>query len=242
MTIAPPDLVPQQKSSVEVKESLYWKPSMLEPSSHDDFRLMGTYSSGHTVTGWQYPIEVKGDDGNLRFGGFKVSKDHPGKEPEGIARKTNWELPDRPKIDGEYEKVKGFVAWVALSISRKRLEVLMIEQLGIREKLGMILSQEEDFTFSEDGVANFTLRFSRTGNKLNTRYEVLPMVKAAPESLRKKWTKESDSIWLPNFFIGEDPFDGKKTDEKGLPAGGTDNNGATVVAKGKPSVDDSEDF
>ena len=37
-----------------------------------------------------------------------------------------------------------------------------------------------------------------------------------------------ESIWLPNFFEGKDPFDGKQTDEKGLPAGGTDKRGAHV--------------
>ena len=37
-----------------------------------------------------------------------------------------------------------------------------------------------------------------------------------------------ETIWLPNFFEGKDPFDGKQTDEKGLPAGGVDKRGAHV--------------
>ena len=134
------------------------------------------------------------------------------------------------------------MAWVALSIARKQLEVVMIEQVGIREMLGKILDQGDDFTFTEDGVANFVLRISRTGVKMSTKYDVLPLVKAAPEALCKKWAKESESIWLPNFFIGEDPFDGKKTDDKGLPAGGVDGNGATKVAKTSKSVDEEEGF
>ena len=242
MTIAPPDLVPQQKAKVEVKESRFWKPSNLESGKHDDFRLMGTYATGHCVTGWQYPIEVKDKDGKLRFGGFTVCKDHPGDAPEGISRKTNWEVEGRPKIDGEFEKPKSFVAWVALSITRKQLEVVIIEQVGIREMLGKILDQSDDFTFTEEGCANFVLRISRTGVKMSTKYDVLPLVKAAPETLCKKWAKESDSVWLPNFFIGEDPFDGKKTDDKGLPAGGTDSNGATKVAKSSKSIEEEEEF
>lgn len=240
MTIAPPDLVPQ--STVEIKDSKFWKPSSLKPGTTDTFRLMGTYSSGHCITGFQWPMEVKGEDGNLRFGGWGVSKTDPGAKAENLSRKTDWSKPDRPKLDGEYEKPKNFLAWVALSIERKQLEVLMIEQRGLREKLAEILAQGDDFTFTEDGVANFTLRFSRKGEKVDTRYDLMPLVKKAPESLCKKWQAESESIWLANFFIGADPFDGKQTEDKGLPAGGVDNNGSTVVAKASGDAPDEEGF
>ena len=52
-----------------------------------------------------------------------------------------------------------------------------------------------------------------------------------------------DSIWLPNFFEGKDPFDGKQTDEKGLPAGGTDKRGAHVEpAKQTKKVEEETEF
>ena len=49
-----------------------------------------------------------------------------------------------------------------------------------------------------------------------------------PDKIKSTWDKEKDTIWLPNFFEGKDPFDGKQVDEKGLPAGGTDKRGAHV--------------
>ena len=36
---------------------------------------------------------------------------------------------------------------------------------------------------------------------------------------------------IKKLFEGKNPFDGKQTDEKGLPAGGTDQRGATVMPK-----------
>ena len=52
-----------------------------------------------------------------------------------------------------------------------------------------------------------------------------------------------DQIWLPNMFEGEDPFEGKKVDAKGLPAGGTDKNGAHVSPKTKAKpIEDEADF
>ena len=55
--------------------------------------------------------------------------------------------------------------------------------------------------------------------------------------------QQKDSIWLPNFFEGKDPFDGKQTDEKGLPAGGTDKRGAHVApAKQTKKVEEETEF
>ena len=36
---------------------------------------------------------------------------------------------------------------------------------------------------------------------------------------------------MPNYFEGKDPFDGKQVEAKGLPAGGIDKRGATVLPK-----------
>ena len=51
------------------------------------------------------------------------------------------------------------------------------------------------------------------------------------------------TIWLPNFFEGKDPFDGKQTDEKGIPAGGVDKRGAHVEpAKQTKKVEEETEF
>jgi hypothetical protein len=72
----------------------------------------------------------------------------------------------------------------------------------------------------------------------------MPKVRAVPEKIKKQWSTESETIWLPNYFEGKDPFDGKQVEEKGLPAGGTDKRGAHVkptTAKAKVE-DTNEEF
>ena len=74
---------------------------------------------------------------------------HPG-QPDDIARETDWSKPDRPKIDGTFVKPRRFLAWVATSASRGRLEVLFIEQKSLREQLTEVLQEIEDYTWTED--------------------------------------------------------------------------------------------
>ena len=105
-----------------------------------------------------------------------------------------------------------------------------------------ILQEVDDYTWTEEGLANFSIKISRKGTGLETSYSILPKVRAVPAKIKTQWETEKDSIWLPNFFEGKDPFDGKLTDEKGLPAGGQDKRGATVLPKTKTKVkeDDNE--
>ena len=180
--------------------------------------------------GWQYASEARGSDGELRFNGYVVTRTHPG-TPEDIARETDWSKPDRPKIDGSFVKPRRFLAWVATSAARGRLEVLFIEQKSLREQLTEILQEIEDYTWTDEGLANFSIKISRKGQGLETSYSILPKVRKVPEKIKAQWAKEKETIWLPNYFEGKDPFDGKQTDSKGLPAGGVDKRGSTVLPK-----------
>ena len=233
------------KDKIETKENLYWKPSSLKDGESEEFRLLGCYATGHSVVGWQYASEVPdAKTGDLRFNGYVVTRSHPG-TPADLARETDWSKPDRPKIDGSYVKPRRFLAWVATSASRGRLEVLFIEQKSLRDQLTEILQEVEDYTWTEDGLANFSIKISRKGTGLETTYSILPKVRKVPEKIKSEWESQRDSIWLPNFFEGMDPFDGRQTDEKGLPAGGTDKRGAHVAAakaKTKVEEDDNTEF
>ena len=113
------------------------------------------------------------------------------------------------------------------------MEVLFIEQKSLRDQLTEILQEEDDYTWTEEGLANFSIKISRKGTGLETAYSILPKVRKVPQKIVDQWASESASIWLPNFFEGKDPFDGKQVDEKGLPAGGTDKRGAHVTPKTK---------
>ena len=230
------------KEKIETKEPQpYFKPSSLKDGESEEFRLLGCYETGHAVVGWQYASEKPGPDGELKFAGYVVTRTHPG-NPDDIARETDWSKPDRPKIDGSFVKPRRFLAWVATSAARGRLEVLFIEQKSLREQLTEILQEVEDYTWTEDGLANFSIKISRKGTGLETSYSILPKVRKVPAKIASEWASQKDSIWLPNFFEGKDPFDGKQTDEKGLPAGGTDKRGAHVApsTKTKPVEEETE--
>ena len=231
------------KEKIETKEPQpYFKPSSLKDGESEEFRLLGCYETGHAVVGWQYASEKPGPDGELKFAGYVVTRTHPG-NPDDIARETDWSKPDRPKIDGSFVKPRRFLAWVATSAARGRLEVLFIEQKSLREQLTEILQEVEDYTWTEDGLANFSIKISRKGAGLETSYSILPKVRKVPAKIASEWASQKETIWLPNFFEGKDPFDGKQTDEKGLPAGGTDKRGAHVApAKQTKKVEEETEF
>jgi hypothetical protein len=231
------------KEKIETKEPQpYFKPSSLKDGESEEFRLLGCYQTGHAVVGWQYASEAPGPDGELKFNGYVVTRTHPG-TPADIARETDWSKPDRPKIDGTTVKPRKFLAWVATSAARGRLEVLFIEQKSLREQLTEILQEIEDYTWTEDGLANFSIKISRKGAGLETTYSILPKVRKVPAKIADQWSSQKETIWLPNFFEGKDPFDGKQTDEKGLPAGGTDKRGAHVApAKQTKKVEEETEF
>ena len=99
----------------------------------------------------------------------------------------------------------------------------------------------EDYTWTEDGLANFSIKITRKGTGLETSYSILPKVRKVPDKIKKEWEVQRESIWLPNFFEGKDPFDGKQVDEKGLPAGGQDKRGSTVLPTTKQKVNEQEE-
>ncbi len=244
LQILPPEMLEAPKDKIEkAADKPYWKPSSLADGDSEEFRLLGCYETGHCVTGWQYASECADvKTGGLRFNGFVVTRSHPG-TPDDLARETDWSKPDRPKIDGSYVKPRKFLAWVGTSAARGRLEVLFIEQKSLREQLTEILQEVDDYTWTDEGLANFSIKISRKGKGLETSYSILPKVRPVPEKIKKQWATEKDSIWLPNFFEGKDPFDGKLVDEKGLPAGGTDKRGATILPKAKvKKEEDSNEF
>ena len=241
LNVLPPELLEQPKDKIETKEPQpYWKPSSLKDGESEEFRLLGCYETGHAIVGWQYASECRdAKTGDLRFNGYVVTRSHPG-QPDDIARETDWSKPDRPKIDGTFVKPRRFLAWVATSAARGRLEVLFIEQKSLREQLTEILQEVDDYTWTEEGLANFSIKISRKGAGLETTYSILPKVRKVPQKIVDQWSSEKETIWLPNFFEGKDPFDGKQVDEKGLPAGGTDKRGAHVSPTTKKDVKTQE--
>ena len=98
-----------------------------------------------------------------------------------------------------------------LSAARGRLEVLFIEQKSLREQLTEILARSiDDYTWTEEGLANFSIKISRKGTGLgNYIQQFFRRYEKVPAKIVEEWKTTRDSIWLPNFFEGKDPFDGK---------------------------------
>ena len=109
--------------------------------------------------------------------------------------------------------------------------MLFIEQRSLRDQLCEILQEADDYTWTENGLANFSIKITRKGVGLDTTYSILPKVRVVPDKIKDQWEEQKDTIYLPNYFEGKDPFDGKQVEAKGLPAGGIDKRGATVLPK-----------
>ena len=197
LQVLPPELLETKQETIETKEPQpYWKPSNLKDGESEEFRLLGCYETGHAIVGWQYASECRdAKTGDLRFNGYVVTRTHPG-QPDDIARETDWSKPDRPKIDGSFVKPRRFLAWVATSASRSRLEVLFIEQKSLRDQLTEVLQEIEDYTWTDEGLANFSIKITRKGTGLETSYSILPKVRKVPDKIVKQWQDEKDTIWL----------------------------------------------
>ena len=105
------------------------------------------------------------------------------------------------------------------------------------------MQEVEDYTWTDEGLANFSIKISKKGTGLETKYSILPKVRPVPAKIKTQWAKEKETIWLPNYFAGLDPFDGKQVEEKGLPNVGVDKRGATVSPTvDTPKVQDDNEF
>ena len=241
LEILPPDLSGAEDKITTKEPDPYFKPSSLKDGESEEFRLLGCYSTGHAITGWEYASEkLDPASGELKFAGYVVTRSHPG-TPSDLAREVDWSKADRPKIDGTFVKPKKFLAWTAMSAARSRIEVLFIQQKSLREQLAEVLQDAEDFTWTEEGLANFSIKITRKGSGLDTAYQILPKVRKVPAKIIEQWQTDKDKIWLPNYFIGEDPFNGKQAEAKGLPSVVSDKRGAVVEPTTKAKAEEDED-
>ena len=107
--ILSPGLTEAKTSSTEKKpyDSCELLPSKIESGSSEEFRLLGTYATGHMLAPWRCAVEIKRPDGSLRFGGYDYSTNYDGFPDK--ARQTGWSTPECRKIEA---KVKAAFAEV----------------------------------------------------------------------------------------------------------------------------------
>ena len=165
LQVCPPELLEQLKIRLKLKKLNHiGNQAHLKMENQKNFDCLDvTKPATQSWAGNMHPRLQDPKTGDLRFNGYVVTRSHPG-TPADIARETDWSKAERPKIDGTFVKPRRFLAWVATSASRGRLEVLFIEQKSIREQLTEILQEIEDYTWTEEGLANFSIKISKKGS------------------------------------------------------------------------------
>lgn len=145
-------------------------PNKLASGESVEVRLLGNYSTGHMSFIYRCPVEEKQADGTLRFAGYDFSADY--NDFSNAARGTDWSSPTREKLD-ETVKPKRSLCALVYNYTNDRVEVALIEQRAIRDSLVEVLS-DEDYSFDDNDIANFTLKLVRQGEGLETSYSALP--------------------------------------------------------------------
>lgn len=210
ITIIPPELLQGEQTTSTDKPQKFdrqeWQPSQLLPDTSETFRLLGCFSTGHSALYFKFPIETM-RDGSLVFGGFKYAASYPGKQPEGISRKTDWSTSAREKIEGEYESPKPNLCWISYSYERERCELMLIPQKGLKESMTEILSEADDYTWDEEtGIANFVIKITRKGQGLESSYSILPKVKKTEAAVTKAFDEVKDTAMVSELLKGGHPF------------------------------------
>ena len=210
MNILPPELLNDSAATAITKPQKFdrkeFYPSSLVPDEAQEFRLLGVYSTGNAGAYWRFPTETM-RNGELGFAGFKYVSEYPGKQPEGIARKVNWASPGREKIDDEFVTPKQALVWTVWSYARERVELMIVEQRGLKESIQEILNEAEDYTFDKKtGIANFLLKLTRKGSGLETSYSILPKIKKTEAAVTKAFAEVADTAQVEKLLSGGHPM------------------------------------
>jgi len=199
MSIFPANYVATNQEDPAVPAK-YFELKKLADGETTTIRLCGTADTGHCIAGYQY-FTTEGKP--RRFPTF------PKKYMDDIG------LTFEAKKTGGTEKASPtfFLAWACKRKEADDYQVFDIGQLKVREAIEAILNIE-DYTIEVGEMANFYLTITRRGQKLETKYDVTPVLKAPSAAEMKHWRSRADSIWLPALFEGGDPFEGRPAGSK----------------------------
>lgn len=123
---------------------------------------------------------------------------------EGNSRKPLRKRMDQPfsinEVE-EVEKIKHFWAMVVYNYQTKKIQVLEITQKGIQKTL-KALAKDEDWG---SPVMTYDIVVNKTGEKMETKYEVLPKPAKKIDEMILEAYKDM-KINLEALFEGKDPF------------------------------------
>ena len=209
LTILPPELLenPQDssKKSSNKFDTMEFFPNSLSDGQSILLRPMGTFASGHVALYYRWPVEqlVQGD---LKFNGYDFASAWPGDQAPHAAREVDWSNLSRPKIEGSHVRPKRALVWTVFNQESQRMELAIIEQRSLKDGIIEIIGETEDYTFSDDGVANFCLKISRKGTGLDTSYSVLPKLQKPTKAEVAAFTEAADSAKVECLINGAHPL------------------------------------
>ena len=177
LSILPPDLLAAPKdtsTSTNAKfDTMEFMPSSLSDGASILLRPMGTFATDNVALLYRWPVEQE-VQGELKFCGYDFAQAWPGDPAPNAARQVDWSQSTRPKIEGSAVRPKRALVWTVFNQESGRMEVAIIEQRSLKDGIIEIIGESDDYTFSDNGVANFCLKITRKGTGLDTSYSVLP--------------------------------------------------------------------
>lgn len=177
LAILPPDLLTSPKDSGTTTtnkfDTMEWMPSSLSEGASVLLRPMGTFATDSCAMFYRWPVEQE-VQGDLKFSGYDFSSQWPGDPAPNAARQVDWSQSSRPKIEGSAVRPKRALVWTVFNQETGRMEVAIIEQRSLKDGIKEIIAEGDDYTFTDEGVANFVLKVTRKGTGLDTSYSVLP--------------------------------------------------------------------
>ncbi len=207
LQIMPPELVSSdQATSSETKrfDRQEFTASSLADGQSETFRITGTNTTGQIEYLYRWPTETE-VQGELKFSGFAYSREFPGAHPPNAARKVDWSQASRPKLDGEFTPSKRALLVVAFSHERQREELLILEQRSLKDGLLEIVG-DPDYTWTEDGVAEFQIKISRKGTGLSTSYSIMPKPSKPNKVELNAFNEVKDTAQVAKLLDGGHPF------------------------------------
>ena len=168
-------------------------------------RPLGTFGTGHTALYYRWPVEQQ-VNGELKFAGYDFAEAWPGDPAPNAARAVDWSNPARPKIEGEFVRPKRALMWTVFNQDTKRVEVAVLEQRSLKDGIIEIIGESDDYTFSDDGIANFCLKITRKGTGLDTSYSVLPKLLKPTKAEIAAFTEVLETSTMNNYLEGRHPL------------------------------------
>ena len=177
LTILPPGLTQDSGAATQKSDkqfdSMEFTPGKLADGQSVLLRPMGNFSTGSCAMYYAWATETE-LNGELKYSGTRYAAEWPGDVPPDASRTTDWSQASRPRVDGTSVRAKKTLMWLVFNQETDRLEVAVLAQKSLQQALTEILQETDDYTWTEDGVANFLIKVTRKGTGIDTTYSCLP--------------------------------------------------------------------